>query len=276
MAANLVFERVNELSGLRGFANLFHKENRAWWGTRRWWVNALLWTGMLGGLVSLMLFMLPSVATATGDPQVAAAGGPIPFGLLMGRTIFFELGTMALAMGVIVLCQDLIVDEKHSGVTEWLLAKPVARRSYVLAKLAASILAVLALLVALPALVTYALLFVRVGSADPLLPFLGGVGIMAVHTLFYLTLTLMLGTMFNNRAPILGIGLASVMGGTLVGGFLQPLLYVTPWMLGKFAAIVADSQPVPAGMLWPPLAATALWSVIFILVALTKFERTEF
>jgi ABC-type transport system involved in multi-copper enzyme maturation permease subunit len=276
MAANLEFEHVNELSGLRGFANLLRKENRAWWGTRRWWLNALLWTGMLGGLVSLMLFMLPGVATATGDPQVAAAGGPVPFGLLMGRAIFFELGTIALAIGVIVLCQDLIVDEKQSGVTEWLLAKPVARRSYVLAKLAASILAVLALLVALPALFTYGLLFVRVGSAYPLLPFLGGIGIMTVHTLFYLALTLMLGTMFNNRSPILGIGLASVMGGTLAGGFLQPLLYVTPWMLGKFAAIVADSQPVPPAMLWAPLAATTVWSVIFILVALAKFERTEF
>ena len=92
MAANLEFERVNELSGLRGFANLFHKENRAWWGTRRWWINALLWTGMLGGLVSLMLFMLPGVATATGDPQVAEAGGPIPFGLMMGRTVQEKYG----------------------------------------------------------------------------------------------------------------------------------------------------------------------------------------
>lgn len=276
MAANLEFERVNELHGLRGFTNLFHKENRSWWGTRRWWVNALLWTGMLGGLVSLMLFMLPGVASATGDPQVAAAGGPIPFGLMMGRTVFFELGTMALAVGAIVLCQDLIVEEKQSGLAEWLLAKPVARRSYVLAKLAASMLAVLALLVAIPALVTYALLSIRTGTFYPMLPFLAGAGIMALHTLFYLSLTLMLGTIFNSRAPILGIGLASVLGGAMIAGFLQPLLYVTPWMLGKYAGMVAGSQQIPAGMLWTPLAATILWSLLFILVALFKFERTEF
>ncbi|MBT3392089.1 MAG: ABC transporter permease subunit [Chloroflexi bacterium] len=276
MSANTELERVTEWHGLRGFANLLHKENRAWWGTRRWWINAILWSGMLGGLVVVMLFMLPTVAAATGDPAVAAAGGPLPFGLQMARSIFFEMGSMALALGAIVLSQDLILAEKHSGVTEWLLAKPVARRSYVLAKLSAAIAAVLLLLIALPALVTYLLFFVRLGSLYPFLPFLSGVGIMAVHTLFYLTLTLMLGTFFDSRAPILGIALGVAMGGSLIGGLIQELMYVMPWSLGKMAALIADSQPVPAEMLWSPLVASLLWSVVFTVLALVKFERIEF
>lgn len=275
MAANLELQRVDEWSGLRGFANLFHKENRAWWGTRRWWINALLWTGMLGGLVGMVLFMLPPVAEATGDPNVAAAGGPIAFGLEMGRTVLFELGTMALAIGVIVLCQDLIVDEKQSGLTEWLLAKPVTRTAYVLAKLLASALAVMILLIALPALAAYLLLSARIGSFFPFLPFLGGVGIMIVHTLFYLTLTLMLGTLFNSRPPILGIALGVLLGGNLLAGFLKPLLPVMPWMLGKVASLAAGSQPLPPSLLLPPLIASALWSLIFIFIAVAKFEKTE-
>jgi ABC-2 type transport system permease protein len=276
MTSNLELQRVNEWSGLRGFANLLSKENRAWWRTRRWWINALLWPGMLGGLVAVMLFMLPTVAEAAGDPAVAAAGGPLPFGRQMARTLFFEMGSMALAFGAIVLSQDLILDEKHSGVTEWLLAKPVARRSYVLAKLTSSVLAILVLLIALPALVTYLLFFVRLGSPYPLLPFLGGVGIMTVHTLFYLTLTVMLGTIFNSRVPILGIALGAVMGGSLIGGLVQQLMYVMPWALGKVAALVADGQPVPAGLLWVPLTASILWSVVFAIVAIAKFEKMEF
>lgn len=276
MAANLELQRVNEWRGLRGFANLFRKENRAWWGTRRWWVNALLWTGMLGGLVGLVLFMLPPVAEAAGDPNVAAAGGPVAFGLEMGRTVFFELGTMALAIGVIVLCQDLVVDEKQSGLSEWLLAKPVTRRAYVLAKLAASVLAVLALLVGLPSAAAYALLSVRTGAFFPFLPFLGGVGVMAVHTLFYLALTLALGTFFTSRPPILGIALGVLLGGNLLMGFLKPLLSVTPWALGKVASLAASGQSVPPGLLWSPLAASVLWSVGFVLLALAKFEKTEF
>ena len=237
---------------------------------------ALMAVNLLGGLVAVMLFMLPTVAEATGDPAVAAAGGPLPFGLQMARTIFFEVGSMALAFGAIVLSQDLILDEKHSGVTEWLLAKPVARRSYVLAKLTSSVLATLVLLITLPALVTYLLFFARLGFHYPLLPFLGGVGVMTVQALFYLTLTLMLGTIFNSRAPILGIALGAVMGGGLIGGLIQQLMYVMPWALGKVATLVADGKPIPAGLLWPPLTATLLWSVIFAIVATAKFERMEF
>lgn len=276
MADNLELQRVNEWSMLRGFANLFHKENRAWWGTRRWWINALLWTGMMGGLVGIMLFMLPPVAEATGDPNVTAAGGPIAFGLEMGRTVFFELGMMALAIGTIVLCQDLIVEEKQSGLAEWLLAKPLTRRAYVLAKLSASALAVLILLILLPALASYLLLSVRSETLFPLPPFLGGVGIMVVHTFFYLTLTLMLGTFFTSRPPILGIALGVVLGGNLLAGFLKPLLSVTPWILGKVASLVAGGQPVPPGLLLSPLVASGLWSLIFIVIAVVKFEGLEF
>jgi ABC-type transport system involved in multi-copper enzyme maturation permease subunit len=276
VATNLELQRAGEWSVMRGFANLLHKENRAWWGTRRWWVNALLWTGMLGGLVGMVLFMLPPVAEVTGDPNVAVAGGPIAFGLEMGRTVFFELGMMAMAIGVIILCQDLIVDEKQSGLTEWLLAKPVTRRAYVLAKLIASALAVMILLIALPSLAAYLLLSVRIGSFFPFLPFLGGVGIMIVHTLFYLILTLMLGTLFNSHPPILGIALGVLLGGNLLAGFLKPLLPVTPWMLGKVASLTAGGQFLPAGILLSPVIATILWSLAFIFVALMKFEKTEF
>ncbi len=276
MAANIEYVRVNELNGLRGFSNLLRKENRAWWSTRRWWINALLWPGMLGGLVGLMIFVVPTIAAQTGDPAVDAAGGPLPFALQLGSMAFFEMGTMVLAIGVVVLCQDLIIEEKQSGVVEWLLAKPVARRSYVLAKLAASAGAVLVLLISLPALVTYLMLSIRLGAPFPPLPFLGGVGILSAHTLFYLTLTLMLGTLYTSRAPILGVALGLLLSGNFLSGLLKPLVFVTPWMLAKVASLVVDAQPVPASLLWSPLTASLLWSAVFIFVALVKFEKTEF
>ena len=183
---------------------------------------------------------------------------------------------MALAFGAIVLSQDLILDEKQAGITEWLLAKPIARRSYVLAKLVASLIAVLVLLVTMPALLTYLLISARMGTFFPPLAFLSGVGIMTIHTIFYLTLTIMLGTLFESRIPILGVALGMVMGGSLIGGIIQPLMYVMPWALGKIASLVADGQAIPNAMLWPPLIASLLWSVVFTLVALAKFEKKEF
>jgi len=276
MAANIVFVRVKELNGMRGFSNLLRKEIQAWWGTRRWWINAILWPGMLGGLTALMLFVVPALAEQSGDPNVAAAGGPLPFAMQMGRTVFFEMGTMVLALGVIVLSQDLIADEKQSGITEWLLSKPIQRRSYILAKLVATLVAVLLILIILPSILTYVLLFIRSGQFFPMLPFISGLGLMVLHSLFYLTLTLMLGALYSSRAPILGIALGVLLGGNFLASLLKPLLFVTPWMLAKVASMVADSQPVPAGLLWGSLVASVLWSVIFTLIALSRFEKAEF
>ena len=276
MSANLELQRVNEWSGLRGFGNLFRKENRGWWRTRRWWTNAVLWPAMLGGLASIMLFMLPAMIAAEQAEEVAAAGGPVAYGLQIGISVFFRMGSVALAMGAIVLSQDLLLDEQQSGVTEWLLAKPVARRAYVLAKLAASALAILLLLVGLPSILMYLLLSIRIGAPYAVLPLLKGVGVLAVHTLFYLTLTLMLGTFFKSRTPILGIAIGSAIGGTMIGGFIQPLLLVTPWILGTSTELLVMGQPLTPDMMAYPLTATALWCVVFTLVAVLRFEKTEF
>ena len=50
MAANCELQKVHEWQGMRGFSNLFKKEHRSWWGTRRWWVNTLLWAVLIVGL----------------------------------------------------------------------------------------------------------------------------------------------------------------------------------------------------------------------------------
>jgi len=275
MAANLELLRVKEGNGLRGFSNLFRKENRAWWGTRRWWINALLWTVLLGGLTAIMLFASGEEVSEATEAEIAQAGGLLAYILSLGLNVFFQFGVPMLAIGTVILAQDLIIGEKQSGVAEWLLSKPVTRRAYVLAKLAANALGVFALLVGLPSVVAYGTLSLRMGAPFPLAPFLSAVGIMTVHTLFYLTLTLMLGTIFNNRGPILGIALASVLGGGMLGGLIKPLLYVTPWMLPKVALLTATGQAIPAEMGIASLVATALWSVVFIFVAFAKFEKME-
>lgn len=275
MATNLELQRVNEWSAMRGFANLFHKENRAWWGTRRWWVNALVWAVILCGLTANMLFV-PTIASLADEGEIARAGGLTPYVLQMGLSVFFEFGLSALAIGAVVLSQDLILGEKQNGTAEWLLSKPVTRRAYILAKAAANGLALLVLLVSLPSLLAYGMFSVRLGAPYPWQPFLSAVGIMALHTVFYLTLTLALGTIFNNRSIVLALGLGSALGGNLLGGFLKPLLPVTPWMLNKTASLTASARAIPFEVGTAPLIATTLWCVVLVIVALVKFERTEF
>jgi ABC-2 type transport system permease protein len=276
MTANLELLRVEESKGIRGFANLYRKENRAWWGTHRWWINALLWTGLLCGLAAIMLFAPNEEAKNATEAEITQAGGLVAYILSLGLSVFFEFGGPMLAIGTIVLSQDLIIGEKQSGLAEWLLSKPVTRRAYVLAKVVANTPPLLLLLVGLPSALVYGMLSFRIDALYPLLPFLSAVGIITMHTLFYLTLSLMLGIVFSNRGPILGIGLASILGGGILGGFIKPLFYVTPWMLPKVAWLSATAQAVPAGLGIAPLVATALWIVAFIVVALVRFEKMEF
>lgn len=275
MAANLDLTRASEPAALRGFANLFRKERDAWTRTPRGWVNALLWTALLCGLTAIMLFGPNEELKAASAAEIAALGSELNFTLSIGLTFFLEFGITVLAIGIIILMQDLIVSEAHDGLAEWLLSKPITRRAYILSKLAANALAVLVVMIALPALITYGILSLRLGAAFPLLPYLAAVGIMIVHSLFYLTLTLLLGTLFSSRGPILGIALAMVLGGNLIGNFFPQLFYVTPWMLPKIAWLTATAQPAPAGMVVAPLLASLAWSIAFILLALVKFQRAE-
>jgi ABC-2 type transport system permease protein len=275
MAANLEFQRVKEWGWLRGFANLFRKENRAWWGTRRWWINALIWPLMLGGLVANMMFV-PTIINLASAEEVASAGGTTAYVILLGISVFFEFGIQAIGVGAVILSQDLLVDERQSGVAEWLLTKPVTRRAYVLAKLLTNVVFVLLFLIVVPSSLIYGLFYLRAGEAYSLLPFLSGVGIMALHTLFYVTFAVMLGAFTNSRLPILGIALGSLLGGGIIGSFVKPALYVTPWILSKLASLVVSGQTVPDGLFWSPIIATALWCVIFVILALVKFEKVEF
>ena len=276
MAANIELQQTNELTYLRGFNNLYHKEHRAWWSTRRWWLNALLWMVFLGGLTALMLFGADDEVSNATAAEITQAGGTVGFILALGLNIFFEAGVPLLAIGTVVLAQGAIIGERQSGVAEWLLSKPVTRRAYVLAKVSANALAVVSLMVVLPSLIVYGLLSLRLGATFPVLPFLAAVGIMALHTLFYLTLTLMLGTIFSSRGPIVGIALASILGGGLFGSAISSLYYVTPWMLPNVAMSTATGLALPAGLGLSAVLTTALWCVLFVVVAVKKLEKTEY
>jgi ABC-type transport system involved in multi-copper enzyme maturation permease subunit len=273
MGANVELKRVKEWAWIRGFANLYQKESRAWWSTHRWWINGLLWSGLVVGMMAAVMFLFPAIFASLGQTTLVADNGGL---VKLGLKTFFDLGALAITIGVIILCQDLIIGEKQTGLTEYLLANPVQRRAYVLAKLCASLVAVLLLLIALPGAAACVVISLGTGELLPLQPFLIGMGIMVLHSLFYLTLSVMLGVFFNSRSPILGIPLGILFFGYLFAGLLKPLWSIGPWMLMKYAEAIAGSQPLPSGLLWPPILATVAWYAVFTCAALIKFERTEF
>jgi len=261
---------------LRGFANLYKKESKAWWRTYRWWINALLWTVILCGLTSILLFGQNYEAVEAAKEEIEAAGGLAAYTVQLSVDIYFQFGVSVSAIGTVILMLDQIIGEKQNGVAEWLLSKPVTRSAFIIAKLTANIIPVIVLLVWLPSALTYGLISFRLGTAFPLVPFISSVGIMTLNTLFYFTFTLMLGTIFTNRGPILGITFGSILGGGMIGGLIVQLQYITPWVLPKTASLISIGQKVAPEFGLFPIVATGLWCLVFILVALAIFNKSEF
>jgi ABC-2 type transport system permease protein len=270
MVGNSELQRV-ELHGWRtGLANLLRKEGRAWWRSRRWLVQGLLWAVVVNGFVAFALFLVPLMAEITGAAE-AREMDP----LASGVQALFQIGTMALAAGAIVLVQDAIIGERQLGVTEWLLSKPLSRSAYVLSKLLAHGLGILVILVGLQGAIAYSLLSLAGGEPFPLTPYLVGMLGLALHTLFYLALTLMMGVLTDSRNILLGVSLGTLLGGLLIAGLLGNFAMLTPWSLVAALPATVSGAPLPMPI-WLPIGVTAALSLLFVAVALCKFRSLEF
>lgn|SRR5690606_30238371 len=248
-------------ASLRGFGNVFRKELSSWTGTRSRWVQPLVWLAVLIGPLLLPLYLMREVFAAQ------AAGV-----LAMGLEMFFTLAALAPAVGAVLLMQGSVITERQLGTAAWVLSKPVGRSAFLLAKLTANAAALLIAATLLPGAVAYGLLSLEHGAPLALDSFLRALALDAVNVLFYLTLTLALGALVNNRGVVLAVPLALLLGGDLVLSLAPGLASVTPWVLGRFAAVVAQGQALPSA--WPVLASLG-WCVVLLAAALWRFGRED-
>jgi ABC-2 type transport system permease protein len=262
MSGNSDFEMVSERGWRRGLGNLIDNESARWWKTRMWWVQSLIWVGMIGFMLGTILF---------GAPDFKLEDGVMIYGVFAG---------MFPAVAVVIIMQGALVGEKKDGTAAWVLSKPASRPAFILSKLVANSLGVLATMVVLPGVVAYVLFFIRLKNALDPLAFLAALGILFLNLLFYLTLTLMLGSLFNGRGPVIGIGLAFLFLQQYLVGLLPALRYVLPWTLvvplnNQTEAIVPallSGQPIYSFL---PILAVAVECILFVLISLWRFNREE-
>ena len=100
-----------------------------------------------------------------------------------------------------------------------------------LSKVIANSLGVLATMVVLPGVVAYALSAAVTRTPWNLLGFLAAMGVIFLSHFFFLSLSLMLGTLFNSRGPVIGITLALLLMQQNLVGWLPFLRYVLPLKL---------------------------------------------
>jgi ABC-2 type transport system permease protein len=288
MAANTSYGRsigsplplnpTRERGWLDGFGNLFRNENATWWRTRRWLIHVAIWTVLLNGI------LISALWAPTPQPQAQPqnqAGPDTSDPRVLGSLLFVLIGGLATGTGAIIIMQGVILDEKKSGTAEWILSKPVSRSAFILSKFTANALATLLIAIALQGILAYLLMSARLGGLLSIGAFLAGLGLLALHLLFYLSLTLMLGTLVDGRGAVMAIPLGILFGAQLVAGFAPWLVPFMPWTLvmplGQsdlaLAAAAMLGQPLPTVV---PIVATMVWIVLFIGVAVWRFKRDEF
>ncbi len=246
-----------------GLTNLFWKENDRWWKTRMGVVQILIWTVMVSGMMIPML---------TIDPEYDFCW-----------IVFFVMAGILPAIGIIVTMQDALIEEKRSGTAAWVLSKPVSRIAFMLSKWIANSLGFLITVILMQGICIYFLFPGLAGWHVDAAGLAIGMSLDALFLLFCLTLALMLGIIFCSRGPVIGISLAALliqyylMGLPAIQKFLPVFLILPagqePDMLPSLAAAATMGQPLETLL---PIIITAGLIVIFLIIALWRFQREEF
>jgi ABC-2 type transport system permease protein len=155
-------------------------------------------------------------------------------------------------------------------------SKPVSRPAFILAKLVGHGIGFLVTAVAVPTVVfaVEAALLLPAPFSVPRL--VVAAAVVALSMLFYLALTIALGTLFDGRGPVAGIGIGLLLAGLFFKGMLPPaFVLVTPWLLGDLAGGVAADTDIT--FTWAvPVVATTVMTLVLVLVAVQRFRREEF
>lgn len=262
MAANDAFQLVNERGWRRGLSNLLRAEMGGWWKTKAWWVQSLIWVGVVNMSIASVIW---------GSSEDASAG----IALYAIFTCLFP------TIAIIIVLQDAIIGEKELGTAAWVLSKPVSYTAFVVAKLIAHSLGVLVTMTILPGIVAYIQISLAGGVWLNPLNFVAGMGLVWLYQLFFLTLTLMLGVLNDRRAAVIGIPLALAFGSQMLIGIVPALQYLLPWRLavGGENGTLAVIESVILGTApfsWLPVIFVAGFVVLFTAVAIHQFQREEF
>lgn len=248
---------------LTGFVNQTRRESGRWWATRRWWISALVWTGLVNGVLALLLWVVPNLEGA-GE---AAAMGTGELALQ-----FTGLVTILAGAGTVLVCQGVLIDDRRDGLVEWLLSKPLARPALIVAKFAGHAPALLATVVGLPWIGVYAQLSLAHGAAWPVGRWAGAVALIGLVVVLQLAVVLLVSTLTTSRAAVLALPLGAMVGADLFTTFAPRAADWLPWGLGRVAGLVLAQGVLASTQLVVVTIAATLGCLV---VGAWRFERSE-
>ena len=255
-------------TGVSRGVNLFRAEQKTWWKTRRWWIQGLLWSLVMGGMTGLILFVFPGLRGAGGEvliqssPVTEAAG--------------FVFGSMAplLAGAVMVLFQGVLVQERKNGTAAWILSKPVERRSYLLAKFFSGMVVIGVVLLFIPLSVARILFQFSGEELFSWSAWAGAALLQYLFLIFHLALVLFLGTVLDSEGAVGGTGIFLMLSFTVAIELAPGLRPLVPWSLPGAALGIINGYPLPGWGL-SSLVITLGLTALLPGLALVRFRREE-
>ncbi len=260
---------------LAGFGNMLSKELGEWFGTRRWLSQLVLWAIILGGYIGSLLFVVPMLESA--NPAFQGMSEKIFLGMPPEQGAVAQFFSMAILVGsiaAIILAQDEVIQEKQSGTAAWILSKPAARPAFILTKLVSNIVGLLIFVVSVPGLVVAVEIYLKTRQLVPVLPFVGGLAVVLLGLVFYTSLVIMLGVVCESRSKVLGIAFGIFFAGTLFKSFIPQIAYILPIAMDGIGLSILLGMPLPV-MLLSELISVAVLTIVFIVVALWRFQSRE-
>jgi len=268
------FQLVKEKGWRRGLGNLLRGEYSSWFKSSRWWKQLILWVSIINGMMGMMMYATVEAAKDGND-------GP-PLILMYG--IF---GGMFVAFEVMIVMQRVLVREKNSGTAAWVLSKPVTRTAFVVSRLVVNAIAILLTSVIVPGVIFYITLglFSDLGWLTPL-GFVAALLMFSLHTLYWIALVLMMGTLVESSSAVIAVPMALFftfwMGPEVLPFLIYVSIYASPFMLtfspvpdqmNSLAGSFMTGEPVFS---WLPLISTVISCIVFITIAIWRFNRQEF
>jgi ABC-2 type transport system permease protein len=264
------FQLVEEKGWRRGLGNLLRGEYSSCFKSSRWSKHLVMWFSIIN---VMMVFMIIASAEAAKE---GSEGPPIIF-------MYGLFGGMFVAFGVMIIMQRVIVGEKRSGTAAWVLSKPVTRTAFVVSRLVVNSIVILLTSVILPGVIFYITLglFSDFGWLSPF-GFIAALLMISLHTFFWITLVLMMGTLSESSGGVIAVPMILYFIFWMGTGMVPSLIYISPLLL-TFSPEPEQMNALPVSLMtgepvfsWLPMISTVVFCVIFIAVAIRRFNRQEF
>jgi ABC-type transport system involved in multi-copper enzyme maturation permease subunit len=256
-------QRTRGAGPLSGTRNKIREENGRWWNTRKWLYQTCIWLLVMNGI--------PVIAILEGGSSEVAKWLPEIDGVFAGL-----MGWM-IALGVIVLAQSDIVEEKQSGTAEWVLSAPLSRLSFILSKLVVEVFWLVMVFVVVQFIAFQYIIQAFGAPAIPLINLLQGMALQGLAVVFWLSFSLMLGTFSKTRGPVIGIPLVFLFFQQIIPMIFQKYvpsaqLYL-PVRLSEYSGQMIQGLSLPSVL---PIATAVAASILFTILAIMRFMREEF